>query len=219
MNPVMSTYKQQTIWWSFFCVRKPHGIPTTFWNQPSFLDLLINQQSTPIQELQNNWWWTKNEELGLINRLDNETAGLLFFAKNQIIYNEYKLKQAQWLVQKIYYADLRGKINMQGKELVITDGIYHHYSDNARMTLDRKLGRWTINHATSIIQPLYYDKQNHCTTCRIVIYKWVRHQIRIHAASIGYHIIWDTLYAPKSIRSDYKNYNKIHLRSIGLDIT
>jgi 23S rRNA-/tRNA-specific pseudouridylate synthase len=201
----------------FFYVRKPYWVPTTFGDKTSFLETLIATSSSQIQQLQYNRAQSDNKELGLVNRLDNETAWLLFFAKDQIIYNEYKLKQAAWQVNKIYYADLRGELKTKNWEL--RTPIYHHYSDPTHMTLDPKLARGKAHEVHTIIQPLYFDPDAHSTTCRIVIQKGIRHQIRIHTASIGHHIIGDQLYCPKSLRSDYKNISWIHLRSTGIEVT
>ncbi|MFA7285203.1 MAG: pseudouridine synthase, partial [Candidatus Absconditabacterales bacterium] len=91
----------------FYMVRKPHGIASSFGDTTSVLDQIINQQQWPIPQLQDQRSkQTQNKELGLVNRLDIVTAGLLFFAKNPSIYAEYKILQEQGKTQKIYYADL-----------------------------------------------------------------------------------------------------------------
>ena len=123
----------------FYMVRKPHGIASSFGDTTSLLDQAINRQQRPIPQLQeqrNNH--ADNEELGLVNRLDTVTAGLLFFAKTPSIYAEYKILQAQGRIQKIYYADLWGQIEQTTQ---ITTPIYHHYSDNTRMTVQTDIAR------------------------------------------------------------------------------
>jgi 23S rRNA-/tRNA-specific pseudouridylate synthase len=199
----------------FYYTRKPHGIATTFGNSAwSFLELLLQ------------WWWSQIESLkkernseseyGLVNRLDNITAWLLFFAKSQIIFHSYKEAQADWKIQKIYYADLHGHIT--NTKVVINDPIYHHYSDNSRMTLEQRLGRGRWNEAETILEPYYYDPVYNITSCIITITKWVRHQIRVHCASIGHHIIWDHLYCPKQFKKWYAWSNSISLWSMGMNI-
>jgi 23S rRNA-/tRNA-specific pseudouridylate synthase len=48
--------------------------------------------------------FTKEQEYGLLNRLDNDTSGFLYFAKNNNIFSEFKTLQKQEKVNKIYYA-------------------------------------------------------------------------------------------------------------------
>jgi len=198
----------------FYYIWKPHWVSTTFGpTEHSFLELLIAAQSPEICSLENVRW--ADSEHGLVNRLDNATAWLLFFAKNQIIFNAYKKLQADGNVEKVYYADLFGKVT---HDHVIQDNIYHHYSDNSRMTLDPKLWRGKWNSAETKIQCVYYDEYTNISTCKIIIKKWVRHQIRIHSSIIGHHIIWDRVYCPKSSKQQYRWKNAICLWSTGIHI-
>jgi len=45
-------------------------------------------------------------ELGLVNRLDNDTAGLVYFAKSQKIFDDYTLAQREAKVYKWYVVDV-----------------------------------------------------------------------------------------------------------------
>lgn len=198
----------------FYYTRKPHWVSTTFGpTEQSFLELLISTQSQEIRSLENTWW--SDSEYGLVNRLDNATAWLLFFAKNQIIFNAYKKLQSDGNIEKIYYADLFGKV---AHDHIVQDTIYHHYSDNSRMTLDPKLWRGKWNSAETNIQLTYYNEYTNISTCKVIIKKWVRHQIRIHSSSIGHHIIWDRVYCPKSFKQQYEWSNSICLWSVGIHI-
>ena len=55
--------------------------------------------------------------------------------------------------------------------------------------------------------PLYYDQERDMTTAYALISQGIRHQIRIHAAAIGYPLVGDTLY--KGIHD-----TDLHLRSV-----
>ncbi len=201
----------------FYYVWKPHGIASTFGKQESFLDVLISRVDKPIQQLQ-QIRWKENNEFGMVNRLDNLTGGLLFFAKTPEIYTDYKQLQEIGAVQKIYYADLYGKIDDINWAIEIDTPIYHHYSDASRMTADPKLGRDKPHQVHTQIIPYYYDWIHNYTSCKVIIQKGVRHQIRLHTASIGHHILGDILYCPKWMKAHYANPNKIHLRSTGIQI-
>ena len=71
----------------FFYARKPHGMPTTVGSQFSFLEQIEKEKSPEFQQLQR--FRKKEEEWGLLNRLDNDTAGLLYFAKTPSLAQEY----------------------------------------------------------------------------------------------------------------------------------
>jgi len=49
----------------------------------------------------------KKDELGLLNRLDNETAGFLYFAKNKKAYERYRKIQTEGRVNKRYIAQIK----------------------------------------------------------------------------------------------------------------
>jgi 23S rRNA-/tRNA-specific pseudouridylate synthase len=48
--------------------------------------------------------FTKEQEYGLLNRLDNATSGFLYFAKNKDFYDKFKKLQKEEKIEKVYYA-------------------------------------------------------------------------------------------------------------------
>src|SRR4051812_39234998 len=74
-----------------YYVRKPHGIPTTFGSQFSFLEEIQKQHPTFFTALSEHR--TREQERGLLNRLDNDTAGLIYFAKTPEILSWYEKQQ------------------------------------------------------------------------------------------------------------------------------
>jgi 23S rRNA-/tRNA-specific pseudouridylate synthase len=60
----------------FFYFWKPAGIPSTFGKEKSFLDVILNSEDKTVLEivLYLKDMFTKAEEYGLLNRLDNETS-------------------------------------------------------------------------------------------------------------------------------------------------
>jgi len=219
------------IWYDhplWYYVWKPAWIPTTFGQQYSFLEELIDQWWSEIMYLQKQWstivltsksqgWYN---EYGLINRLDNDTAGLLFFAKDQPTFLLYQQKQSRGEVQKIYYADLQGncfeQLSDQFPCIVVSTPLFHHRSDLSRMTTDPQHARWREHRVYTSIEPLFYNHIDDTTTCRIVINKWIRHQIRVHSASLWYPIKGDRVYTPKKKPPNKNNlsWEQLHLRSM-----
>jgi len=157
----------------------------------------------------------KDEELWLLNRLDNETAGFLYFAKNKKAYERYRKVQSEWKVHKWYIAQVKGKLNESAFE--ITMPIMHHKYKEDRMIFihspkDEQKGRSKLHKPSTIVKVLHHDQATNITTLLVGIYKGVRHQIRVHLAGIGYPVIGDTLYG-----SD-KDRGNLCLWSVGFQI-
>lgn len=196
-------YKMKYFDWNFYFVWKPHWLPSTFGKNNSFIDWLIKDQF-----FVDNWL----SELWLLNRLDNDTAWLLYFALNQDVFNEYKFLQAAWKFHKVYIADVHWKIK---SDTVIAYPIMHSKFFQDRMIVIKNTNlvnkwRWKKHFVETCLEVLYYDEVSNITTIRVYIEKWIRHQIRAHLQSIWHPIVWDSIYAKYTID------DKLHLRSIWL---
>lgn len=217
---------------------KPAGIPSSFGIQKAFLEYFeesLNRQIQDIFQYQKSFF-SKEQEYGLLNRLDNDTSGFLYFAKTPLFFDQYKFLQSQNKLEKTYIADVSWmripeKIIKQewlnfekpdGKKIVISRWIAHHRYLTEKMVVTRNpkdLNKaWgKIHQVKTAVELLYYTEWENISTLRITINKWIRHQIRVHLASLGYPIIWDTLYTNKSQRSKNSPITKkLHLWSVGL---
>ncbi len=228
---------------NYTLLRKPHKVASTFWEQQSILDYFGDIQQ--LQSILNSDFdqyssycyldgytqesfdtflrnqttkFTKEQEYGLLNRLDNDTGGFLYFAKNPESYQLYKQQQKQWEIQKIYLAQVHGNpfFKSDEKSIIITTPIMHHRFDDQKMIVitdekDKNQGRWEQHLVSTTIELLSYDKEKNISLLRVMIHKWIRHQIRVHLKSIGAPIVGDKLYGPKPPISDI-----LHLRSIGM---
>jgi 23S rRNA-/tRNA-specific pseudouridylate synthase len=174
----------------------------------------------------------KEREYGLVNRLDNDTAWFLYFAKTPLFYEQYKHLQSENKLQKIYIADVSGQrisnkilqqpgISGDEKTICIQRKIAHHRYDQTKMIVlpDEKFIskyqqkiRWERTTQSTRVQLMYYDEQTNTSYLKIIIHKWIRHQIRAHLASVGYPIIGDSIYNKKNPEEN------LHLRSLGLYI-
>lgn len=186
----------------FYVVRKPNGIATTFGDQLNFMEIIDRQkeESQIISNLYNKFtdvYIDRENEFGLLNRLDNGTGGCLRFAKSLEIYDEHRNKQKDNLIKKTYIANVYGKFN--DETFSINTPIWHHYSDKARMSTDPDMARKTINCQTDV-RVVYYNEVDDISQIQIDIRHGVRHQIRVHLASIGKYIAWEDLYTTKGFR-------------------
>ncbi len=204
----------------FYYFWKPEGIPSTFGKQKCFINSLLESMDKKIIAII-SWqqeMFTKDEEYGLVNRLDNDTSWLLYFAKTPLIKQQYKQAQAEWKIQKYYIADVYGNYSPESQK--ISSPIWHHKFSNDRMVVisdkrttdeNNKKFKWKLHHVDTYIEKLYYDEKLNITTLLVKISKWIRHQIRSHLSSIWYPIVWEKIYIKK------KQIDKLHLFSIWLE--
>lgn len=121
----------------------------------------------------------------LVHRLDNDTSGLMVAAANETI---YKSLRALWNTDKVakkYSAVVFGKPPLEGE---INTPIAHHPRKNQKMVVDGEKARA----AHTKFKTIRYFKSH--SLIEVEITTGVRHQIRVHLASIGHPIIGDTLY-------------------------
>jgi 23S rRNA-/tRNA-specific pseudouridylate synthase len=122
-----------------YLLRKPAGIPTSRGKETCFLDLFAEgsvemdrwivdfphfieafEQIRTMggYELTNGWearqWlleeFSMREEYGLLNRLDTDTSGMVYFARSREVYEQRRNWQRHWKVQKWYLAQVEGDV-------------------------------------------------------------------------------------------------------------
>lgn len=230
--------------WDYTLLRKSHGIPSTFGKQRSILDSFQDPEELQLlledsdfdqysQYCYLDWYtkenlanfldiqtkqFTKEQEYGLLNRLDNDTWGFLYFARNKESFQAYKHEQNKWLIQKMYLAEVYGNpfLKTDKKTLIIDAPIMHHRFDAQKMIVltdkeNKTQWRWRRHDVSTTIELISYDKTQNTSLIRVMINRWVRHQIRVHCRSTWSSIVGDKLYAAKSSNKDF-----LHLRSIGI---
>ncbi len=202
---------------------KPNTLPTTFGKEQCFLDMLLDKDTKtttdfslpvsllpyidlpdftpckltqPLIQHQLNVFGTEGE-LGLLNRLDNETAWFLYFAKTQEAFDRYRHLQWEWKIHKWYIAQIVWEPKESAFEIDMP--IMHHKQKQDRMVFirnpkDELKWRSKVHNSVTIIKVLHTDKKTNISTLLVGIYKGVRHQIRVHLAGIGYPVLGDTLY-------------------------
>lgn len=251
-----------------YLARKPYGMPTTWGNQFSFLDAVEYDKPAFFPAVEK---FGKEDEYGLLNRLDNDTEWFVYFAKTMADKEKYLQLQDEWTMSKIYLCAVSGDMNRSVKVQnshvsmrqlhtlkinntdiyeFLTDTFQQEYIKNAvswfdiqqladtkaynlisidyplmhHTHMDSKMipvldsvsmqnGRGKPQDAKTVFIPLYYDEVTNHSWVMAFITKWVRHQIRVHAASIWCPLIGDVLYAKKPLNT------RLHLWSIWLTST
>ncbi len=195
------------IWW----IWKPHGLPSVQGYGRSLLDELIDRHASHPLIRQALDEFGIDGELGMLTRLDNDTAGMVWFARTHESKLLWLQAQSEGKINKVYEADVIGWIK---NPITIDTPIMHHRYDDTRMITinnksDTNKGRWNTHQVSTHIIPWIISWNN--THIQAIIHQWCRHQIRIHCASYGNPIIGEIVYHKQ------QTDNFLHLVSIGLD--
>lgn len=203
----------------YLLCRKGHGIASTWGQEDCFLSSIQRYGSGSDMRSHQMSVFGVEWEYGLLNRLDNVTAGLLYFAKSKQNKENYLDLQAQWAISKIYYAQVYGTPRAQFGS--IDTPIYHDKFDDTRMTTDVQRWRGQWQEASTDWQIVEWTSRGEFARLQIIIHSGTRHQIRVHLASIGHPILGDSLYMTKWLKKRYGSFEDtkmIELVSAGVEI-
>jgi 23S rRNA pseudouridine1911/1915/1917 synthase len=139
---------------------------------------------------------------GVIHRLDEDTTGVIVFAKSERVHAKIADQFQKRKVRKIYLAVVWGKPPM--KEGKISSPI-------GRSPFDRKLMAVTPLHSRdSLTRFKVLRSYGFASILKVLLETGRTHQIRVHLSHLGYPVIGDV---------DYGGRDKRILRRIGLDYT
>ena len=136
---------------------------------------------------------TGPREGGLVQRLDNATSGVMIAAKTAAAHAELRRQLRERRVRKTYLALVHGDCAEAG---TVTTPIGHVPRRPRRMAVRGRLPRAAragARDAATEFRPL--RRFGIATLLEVEIATGVRHQIRVHLASIGHPIAGDPLYA------------------------
>jgi 23S rRNA pseudouridine1911/1915/1917 synthase len=165
-------------------------------------------------------------EGGLVHRLDNDTSGVVAAARTEKAYAKLREQFQQGMVRKEYLGLVVGHPPARGS---IDAPIAHHPRKKKKMVVCESEARakdWGGRPATtkfSVLQRYTLSQAEGSTPYALVevsITTGVRHQIRVHLASLGYPIAGDRLYqTPKKRAADILKLERhfLHAHKLTLD--
>lgn len=165
-------------------VDKPAGIPC--------LPLKDGEKETIANGIVAKWL-SDLPDAGLLHRLDNDTSGCLLVAKNIEAYKNLRAQFDEGKILKQYTALVLGETPAEG---LIDTPIIHDPKDKKRM----KVAPHGQPACTSY-QLFEKFLGGRYSFLEVTIKTGVRHQIRVHLASIGHPISGDRLYQNSRQRS------------------
>jgi 23S rRNA pseudouridine1911/1915/1917 synthase len=169
---------------------KPQGLATGIGENENLCEKVF--ESFP--EIEKVHGYNKKEG-GLLNRLDNETGGIVFFAKTDEAFLFYSKKMKNEEIEKIYTAIVEGI--PETNYGIIDFPIAHHKKNQKKMVVLKNKEEYRSKPQKAKTRWEVIKSKNTQTLLKIKIRKGTRHQIRIHLASIGMPIVGDAIYNKK----------------------
>ncbi len=177
-------------------IDKPHdllSVPGRY-GQPNAQQLLEQQLATKLYP---------------VHRLDQDTSGVLLFAKNLAAYHWVAKQFAARQVQKVYQAILVG--NVLADEGVIELPLSADINDRPRQKIDQEFGKPCITKFRVI------KRQDNLTWVELRPLTGRTHQLRMHMAiGLGAAILGDQLYGIKEIPDGFDDRLYLHAQKLVL---
>lgn len=136
------------------------------------------------------------KNLILCHRLDTNTDGLIFFAKNERVFDEIKRLFSIGAIEKHYLAEIYGIINKKGeyKDYLFKDSV------KGRVFLSDKKEKG-YKEAILFFSPIAVREKT--TLLDVTLVTGRTHQIRAQLAYHGYPIVGDGKYGKESINNEF----------------
>lgn len=129
---------------------------------------------------------------GLFYRLDYETSGILYFAKNDEIQKQMRQNFQDIVKEKIYLAVVTGKTDESGS---LEHKLQAFGEGKSKVRVDENGSLYQLEY-----KRLDYNQKKDLSLLEVKLKQGFRHQIRVQLQAIGYPILGDPLYGNK----DYK---------------
>lgn len=169
---------------NFLVLEKPAGVhmhPLSYSDTNNLVSYII--KLNPQLESVNS----KNWDRGFIYRLDQETSGVVYYAKRTDIYNHMREHFKEVAQSKSYLAIVMGKVEAPHK---LTHTYYQKKGAN-KVEISPAGGLQSVS--IDVI-PLKYDSDKDWSLVRVELNEGKRHQIRSQLAFAGHPIVGDELY-------------------------
>ena len=146
----------------------------------------------------------KEEDSGLINRLDLDTSGCIIAAKNKEIWEKLRAYLKEGKIKKTYLALVEGKVQ---KNISLETGVGNPKRRAKKVKvypdLDKVPKRVLVGKTD--FEPISYDSSLNCSLVLTRAHSAKRHQIRAHSSHNGHPLIGDELYDAATKLEDFLN--------------
>jgi 23S rRNA pseudouridine1911/1915/1917 synthase len=175
---------------SLLIVDKPQGLATAPGKSPSLCEEVF--RARPELAAVSGY---KAGEGGLLNRLDNDTGGLVLFAKTDEAFRFYERETKEGRVAKTYLAVVHGAPERAAGRIEAPIG---HSAKSARRMVPAG-GKQAVRGRARKADTSYrlIESRPPFALLEVDIERGARHQIRVHLAAVGLPIVGDRLYNKK----------------------
>ena len=132
-------------------------------------------------------------ESGIVHRLDSRTSGVLLAARTEALWRTMRAQTREHAWQKTYLCIVQGNL---ASTRVVRAAVGQHPKSRRRMRIVSDPNRWerySARLATSTLEPLGIHGDQ--SLVRVHTRTGLRHQVRVHLASIGHPVSNDQLYS------------------------
>lgn len=146
----------------------------------------------------------KDAHLFVVHRLDEQTSGVLLFAKNENIKRQLQNNWNELVKLREYICVVKGKTPLKGK---IESYLTMNHFQIVHSTSNKEIGHYAVT---------YYERikfNNSYSLLRVKIDTGRRNQIRVHLSEKGFPIVGDKKYG-----SSIKNSGRLALHASKLEI-
>ncbi|XBT18676.1 MAG: RluA family pseudouridine synthase [Candidatus Shikimatogenerans sp. Tcar] len=151
---------------------------------------IINHKNTLINYLlykyNNKLFLCKKYNMGLINRLDKDTTGIILISKNIKILLHIQNQFKEHKIIKKYFVIVHGIFKK--KRLCIKNNICRSKKNKFKMTISNNRGKYSITFLKKI------KILRNFTLLKCYLKTGRTHQIRVHLNSINYNVLNDKVY-------------------------
>lgn len=145
------------------------------------------------------------KDLRPIHRIDSATSGICIMAKKPGVAGSFHNYFMNKEIKKEYIALVDGKF--PEAEIVCDVAL-----DTFKISPKRRAERSDLKPSKTVFNLLSYNPANHTSLVRCVPVTGRTHQIRLHLESMGYYIVYDTLYNPRDLEKERTSLNQNELQ-------
>lgn len=155
----------------------------------------------------------KIEDGGLVQRLDFETSGLILCARNREVWNQLYAMLKSGEINKTYWGVLEGEFPKQAS---LDNYIGAKGRNSKKVKVFTKKVERSLQ-AKSEFKLLKYFRKENLSLVEVKANSAKRHQVRAHAAFLGFPFLGDDLYGAKREGTEYKLGSKFYLHARALE--
>lgn len=182
-------------------VRKPPGVasvPDETWKRNALSQVLA-------EKLRRGRTGKRQIPLGVVQRLDVDTTGLIVFTRSQEAHEPLKTQFKKRQVKRSYLAIVSG----EASSTTYRSYLREHKNGKRSSTRHRHLGKYAVTHVEVV------ERLEGATLVRCRLETGRTHQIRIHLSEAGHPLLGDARYARRAVKTPPAPRVMLHAAELG----